>query len=84
MTVRHLRLVLEEGRRQPARRLPLKKKRLTNHFPRRTWGPSRWGGACLVGRISPFEGRFSGPPRRGCDHDPVLLLLLLKGERLVL
>ncbi len=34
------------------------------------WGPSRCGGACLVGRIRPFEGRLSGPPRRGCDHDP--------------
>ncbi len=45
--------------------------RLANHLPGRTWGPSRWGGACLVGRIRPFEGRLSRPPRRGCYHDPV-------------
>ncbi len=55
----------------------LEKIRLANHLPGRTWGPSRWGGASLVGRIRPFEGRLSGPPRRGCDHEPVLLLLLL-------
>ncbi len=41
-----------------------------NHLPGRTWCTSHWGGVCLVGRIRPCEGRLSGPPRRGCDHDP--------------
>ncbi len=32
--------------------------------------PIRWGDACLIGCIHSFEGRLSGPLRRGCDHAP--------------
>ncbi len=40
-----------------------------NHLPGRTCGPSRQGGACLVGRFRPFGGRLLGPLWRGCNHD---------------
>ncbi len=40
-------------------RLPLSKKWLANHLPDRTWGPSGWGNACLVGRIRSFGRSLS-------------------------
>ncbi len=53
---------------------------MTNDLLVQTWDPTRLGCACLVGRIRPFEGRLSGPPRRGCDHDPAIIQFAFKSS----